>query len=112
MTEQSMLNRKEHLHDALGKLRMASSPLMIRNPSNKLGRPTHIYAESYFNYSFIKQEKLEAPFPTTTEVLTWPILEGFIERDVPIEEIELAFDELRDGIVQDIFSWKFHSKTR
>lgn len=49
---------------------------------------------------------ISMPFPTTAELLTWPIVKEMVENDTSVEELEEKFKERRGDIDQALSSWK------
>lgn len=46
------------------------------------------------------------PFPTTVELLTWPMVKEMVEEDRSVEELEEAFTERRGEIDEALSEWR------
>lgn len=106
LIQKRLADRKQRLHKLLAKIHITYPPLLGLTIADTPRRPEPSYAEPHLHDKFPQDNRLEAPFPTTAEVLTWPLLAGFVERDVPVVEMEAAFNQLRDEISQAIRVWK------
>lgn len=53
-----------------------------------------------------RRTNIDMPFPTTAEILTWPMIKEIVEVDRPVEELEDVFNQSRDEIDQAISDWR------
>ncbi|KAF8597357.1 hypothetical protein BDV93DRAFT_610437 [Ceratobasidium sp. AG-I] len=106
LVQKRLIDRQEHLHRLLAGIRIVSPPLvdvMVPDTPRRLG-PAH--EEPYLHFNLDRNDTADAPFPTTTEVLTWPLLSSLVERDVPKEEMEVVFNKGRDEVGRIIRDWQ------
>lgn len=101
-----LVDRQEHLHKLLARIRISSPPLVDVEIADSPRTPNPPYDEPHLHFKFHGYDTVYQPFPTTDEVLTWPLLAGLVERDVPREEMEVVFNEQRDEIEHAIRNWQ------
>ncbi|KAF8597359.1 hypothetical protein BDV93DRAFT_562396, partial [Ceratobasidium sp. AG-I] len=106
LIQERLAGRQEHLHKLLSGIRIARPPLVDVTIGDAPRRSSPSYKGPYLHFKFGKENAVDAPFPTTGEGLTWPLLTGLVERDVPKEEMERAFNEQRDEIERAILGWQ------
>ncbi|KDN35993.1 hypothetical protein RSAG8_11144, partial [Rhizoctonia solani AG-8 WAC10335] len=50
--------------------------------------------------------KIELPFPAMVEFLTWPMIKRLVDDDVPLEDLETRFEEIRDEFDRAVVEWR------
>ncbi|KAG9088913.1 hypothetical protein FRC07_012449, partial [Ceratobasidium sp. 392] len=50
--------------------------------------------------------KVDMPFPSIAEYLTWPMIKGIIENDTPPEDAETSFNVIQEEFKQAVVEWR------
>ncbi|ELU42212.1 hypothetical protein AG1IA_03759 [Rhizoctonia solani AG-1 IA] len=102
-------DRINKLQPLVSKVRIALPPLvhLIRkdssnnNPAAQSTRPRDIFPTDQNS-----DIKVEQPFPSTSELLTWPMIKDIVDGDVPLEEVETRFNNIRDEFDRAVVEWR------
>ncbi|KAJ1300874.1 hypothetical protein OPQ81_002512 [Rhizoctonia solani] len=63
-------------------------------------------ASTYPSSSHYPDKKINQPFPTMNEFLTWPMIRNIVEEDMSPEDAEAQFMEIRDEFDQAVVEWR------
>ncbi|KAF8691001.1 hypothetical protein RHS03_08885, partial [Rhizoctonia solani] len=102
-------DRINKLQPLVSKVRIALSPLvhLVRkdssnnNPAAQSTRPRDIFPTDQNS-----DIKVEQPFPSTSELLTWPMIKDIVDGDVPLEEVETRFNNIRHEFDRAVVEWR------
>lgn len=50
--------------------------------------------------------KIEQPFPTTSEFLTWPMIVNIVDGEIPPEDVQTRFEDIRSEFDRVVVEWK------
>ncbi|CAE6471514.1 unnamed protein product [Rhizoctonia solani] len=50
--------------------------------------------------------KVEQPFPSINELLTWPMIKDIVDDDTSLEQVETRFSKIRDEFDRGVLEWR------
>lgn len=97
--ENRFTERQRHVHNVFSKIRTSLPPLV----TVEVVWPSDEQDEHPKNP---RLSRVDMPFPTTAELLTWPAIREMVEVDRSVEEMEKAFNEDWQEISKVITGWR------
>ena len=96
---QRLAQRQLHVHRLLNKIRTSFPPLVkVKVAWSDNGE--------HDNSSDLRSTRIDMPFPTTAELLTWPVIKDLIESDSSAKEVEKVLNQRRGDIDQALSDWR------
>ncbi|KAG8792333.1 hypothetical protein FRC12_006403 [Ceratobasidium sp. 428] len=112
--EQRRQDRITRIHGLVTNIREAFPPLI----HVALGRPpksgdtsepigSHAFSQDAPGSKFDDRDvKMEMPFPSMIEILTWPMIDCLVEDDTSPEDVETKFNQIREVFDQAVIEWR------
>ncbi|CAE6512125.1 unnamed protein product [Rhizoctonia solani] len=106
--------RIKELHILVSGIQEALPPLVhltLKLPSEDTapgepGTPTSTTSGQEYSSEDYPDVKIELPFPTMVELLTWPMIKRLVDTGTPPEDVETSFEEIRDEFDQAVVEWR------
>ncbi|EUC62643.1 hypothetical protein RSOL_424590 [Rhizoctonia solani AG-3 Rhs1AP] len=109
------LDKKNRRRDRINKLqalvasiRTALPPLvhLVRKTSPTDPEPSPPNTSSTPSTAVNTDFTVEQPFPSTNELLTWPMIKDIVDDDTSLAQVETRFNEIRDEFDQRVLEWR------
>ncbi|KAH7325416.1 hypothetical protein B0J17DRAFT_632894 [Rhizoctonia solani] len=73
------------------------------NKPTETSTSTCVYPPSKSDYPAMK---IDQPFPTMSEFLTWSMIKNIVDDETPLEDVQTRFKEIRGGFDQAVVEWR------
>lgn len=102
--KRNLAKRQGLIHDWFSKIRSSSGYLAVATVS--WTKDTEGDVSAYHRAREPSKAYIHKPFPTTAEVLRWPLVKEMIDDNTSVEEMENVFNKRRSEVDQALSDWR------